>query len=167
MGTVRGDGMGTFLSTFVMRVDKKGRVSVPATFRAVLSKENAAGVVAFPSPVMPAVDGRGSESFAALLQELRSHSVANLGPDLALLGGGQPSPDQIVAAAAAELPIDSEGRIVLPESFVAHAGIADQVKFVGRGAFFQIWSPENFAAREAEDLRLVRERLLAGRGTPA
>ncbi len=155
--------MGLFLSTFLMRMDKKGRVSVPASYRAALAQDGSSAVFAYASPVMPAIDVRGRGDFETLLGDLRRHSVANLGPDIALLGGGEPSPDQVLAAAAHELPFDGEGRIVLPEAFVAHAGIGEQVTFVGRGGFFQIWSPENYAAREQEDLRLVRERLTAGR----
>jgi MraZ protein len=157
--------MGLFLSTFLMRVDKKGRVSVPAPYRAALSQDGSSAVYAYASPVMQAIDARGRADFEALLGELRRHSVANLGPDVALLGGGEPSPDQILAAAAHEISFDGEGRIVLPEAFVVHAGIDEQVTFVGRGGFFQIWSPENFAAREQEDLRLVRERLTSGRSS--
>jgi len=153
-----------FLSTFLMRVDKKGRVSVPASFRAALSAESSAAIIAFKTLGFDAIDARGRAEFESLLATLRSHSVANLGPELAILGGAAPSPDQIVAASAAEIPFDSEGRVILPEAFMAHAGISDQVKFVGRGTFFQIWSPENFAEREAEELRQMRERLLAGKG---
>jgi len=155
--------MGMFLSTFLMRVDKKGRVSVPASFRAALSEESN-GIIAFRTLGFDAIDARGRAEFESLLATLRSHSVANLGPELAILGGAAPSPDQIVAATAAEIPFDGEGRIVLPEAFIAYAGISDQVKFVGRGTFFQMWSPENFAEREAEELRQMRERLLAGKG---
>lgn len=155
--------MGIFLSTFLMRVDKKGRVSVPASFRAALPAESGA-VIAFKSLNFSAIDARSRADFEILLATLRSHSVANLGPDLAMLGGAAPSADQIVAAASAEIPFDGEGRIVLPEAFLAHAGISDQVTFVGRGSFFQMWSPENFAEREAEELQQMRERLLAGKG---
>jgi MraZ protein len=81
-----------------------------------------------------------------------------------MLGGAAPSPDQIVAATAAEIPFDGEGRIILPEAFIAHAGISEQVQFVGRGSFFQMWSPQNFAEREAEELRQMRERLLGAKG---
>jgi MraZ protein len=144
-------------------MDKKGRVSVPASYRAALAQDSAAAIFAYPSPAMSAIDVRGRSDFEALLHELRRHSVANLGPDVALLGGGEPSPDQVLAASAYEIPFDGEGRIVLPETFVAHAGIGEQVTFVGRGGFFQIWSPENYAARQQEDLRLVRQRLTTGR----
>ena len=156
--------MGMFLSTFLMRVDKKGRVSVPASFRAALS-EDFRRHHRFPhrwasTPSMRAA----APNSKSLLATLRSHSVANLGPELAILGGAAPSADQIVAATSAEIPFDGEGRIVLPEAFIAYAGISDQVKFVGRGSFFQMWSPENFAEREAEELQQMRERLLAGKG---
>ena len=153
-----------FLSTFLMRVDKKGRVSVPASFRAALSADASPSIVAFGTLGLPAIDARGRAEFESLLSTLRSHSVANLGPDHAMLGSATPSADQIVAAAAAEIPFDSEGRVILPETFLTHAGISDQVKFVGRGSFFQMWSPGKFAEREAEELRLMRERLLAGNG---
>ena len=156
--------MGMFLSTYLMRVDKKGRVSVPASFRAALSADSAGSIIAFKTLGFDAIDARGRAEFESLLQTLRSHSVAHLGPELAILGGAAPSPDQIVAASAAEIPFDSEGRVILPEAFMAHAGISDQVKFVGRGSFFQMWSPEKFAEREAEELRLMRERLSAGKG---
>lgn len=147
-----------------MKLDKKGRVSVPAPFRAALAQDSFAGIVAYPSPVALTIDARGRTGFEQLLDELRRHSIASLGPDLALLGGPQPSPDQVIAAAASEIPFDGEGRISLPESFIAHAGISEQVQFAGRGSFFQIWSPERYVEQEAEALRLVRERLLAGKG---
>ena len=41
--------MAVFLSTFVNRIDKKGRVSVPASFRAVLGPD-APGIVVAPRP---------------------------------------------------------------------------------------------------------------------
>lgn len=155
--------MGIFLSTFLMRVDKKGRVSVPASFRAALSGD-ANAIVAFRTLGFPAIDARGRAEFESLLTTLRSHTVANLGPELAILGGAAPSPDQLIAATSAEIPFDGEGRIILPEAFLAHAGISDQVQFVGRGSFFQMWSPQNFAEREAEELAQMRERLLGAKG---
>ena len=42
--------MALFLSRFDNKVDRKGRVSVPASFRADLTSDAFAGVVAFPSP---------------------------------------------------------------------------------------------------------------------
>jgi MraZ protein len=38
-----------FIDTFVNRIDRKGRVSVPATFRAALAGQTVQGIIAFPS----------------------------------------------------------------------------------------------------------------------
>ena len=53
--------MAVFLSTFANRVDKKGRVSVPATFRAALEQERSAGVILYPSFKHPFIEGCGDE----------------------------------------------------------------------------------------------------------
>jgi MraZ protein len=44
-----------------------------------------------------------------------------------------------------------------------HTGITDEVAFVGRGHFFQMWEPEKFKAYRDE----VRERLRAQREAAA
>src|SRR3954451_1957435 len=50
-----------FLSTYVNKVDRKGRVSVPATFRSTLATNSETNlVVLFPSFRAPALDGAGS-----------------------------------------------------------------------------------------------------------
>jgi MraZ protein len=49
-----------------------------------------------------------------------------------------------------ELPFDSEGRVMLPESLTQHAGIGETATFVGCGSTFQIWEPERFKLRDAE-----------------
>ena len=60
--------MALFLSTFVNKVDRKGRVSVPATFRTVLSQQSFSGVVAFPSLVYAAIEGSGIDRFERLAE---------------------------------------------------------------------------------------------------
>jgi MraZ protein len=54
------------------------------------------------------------------------------------------------------LKIDGEGRVVLSEPLKTHAGIADQVAFVGLGHKFQIWEPGRFRSELAEATRKVR-----------
>ena len=51
--------MELFLSTFVNKVDRKGRVSVPATFRAAVADQSFPGIVVFPSFKYEALDGSG------------------------------------------------------------------------------------------------------------
>src|SRR3546814_19523666 len=56
-----------FLSTFANKVDRKGRISVPATFRAALEQEKSAGVILYPSFKHPCLEGCGDERIAPKL----------------------------------------------------------------------------------------------------
>ena len=61
MGERWGKQVELFLSTYVNKVDRKGRVSVPATFRSTLATNREPNVVVlFPSNRAPALDGAGS-----------------------------------------------------------------------------------------------------------
>ena len=50
---------------------------------------------------------------------------------------------------AQRLAYDKTGRIVLPESLRAHAGLSASATFVGLGNRFQIWEPDAHEARKA------------------
>jgi len=47
---------------------------------------------------------------------------------------------------------DGEGRILLPEELIAHAGLGESISFVGLGKIFQIWEPAA-AKRYTEEAR--------------
>jgi len=139
-----------FLSTFVNKVDKKGRVSVPASFRTALVGQTFSGVVALPSLTVPAVEGSGIDRFERLAEgtdQLNPFSEAHDDFAKAIFGRSH------------QLPFDSEGRIVLPEALIAHAKLGETAAFVGQGRTFQIWEPEAYRAYEREATeRARRER---------
>ncbi len=142
--------MALFLSTFVNKIDKKGRVSVPATFRAALSHPSFQGIVAYRSFTSPAIEGCGMdfmEQLAASTEQFDAFS---------------PEQEQITSlifADSKQLAWDPEGRVMLPEEFIAHAGLADACAFVGKGKTFQIWEPAAFqTAQDALRERALRER---------
>nr|WP_243846276.1 division/cell wall cluster transcriptional repressor MraZ [Rhizomicrobium palustre] len=54
------------------------------------------------------------------------------------------------------LPIDENGRVRLPENFIAAAGLKDKVVFVGLGRKFQIWDPDTYAPVKARRLAAAR-----------
>jgi MraZ protein len=144
MGRALGEKVELYLSTFVNKVDRKGRVSVPATFRAAVADQSFPGIVVFPSFRCDALDASGirrMEEMRARLSTLDEFSdeEENLS---SLFADAQP------------LPFDTEGRIVLPEKLAAHAFITDSAAFVGLGNKFQIWEPGRYAERQA----MVRER---------
>jgi MraZ protein len=134
--------MGLFLSTYVNKVDKKGRVSVPAPFRAALSGQNvpATEVILFKSLQAPALDGCSFDYIERLAESLDNPDMAD---DL------REQLEDIVFGGSIRLPMDPEGRINLPDAFIAFAGIGESIAFVGRRKTFQLWDPQAFEAHEA------------------
>jgi len=139
-----------FLSTFVNKIDKKGRVSVPASFRAALNAQTFAGIVAFPSFTLAALECSGMDRFEQL-----ANSVDELDP----FSDQRDNLATAIFARTVQMPFDGEGRIMLSEPLLAHAGLDDQAAFVGQGRTFQIWSPSALdahvkaAAQQARDNR--------------
>lgn len=54
-----------------------------------------------------------------------------------------------IAAGAAECPIDSQGRVNLPDSLLRFAEITDEAVLVGSFNEFEIWSPKRWEAEES------------------
>lgn len=140
-----------FVGTHENKVDQKGRVSVPAAFRAVLAALPFQGIVVFPSHRADAVEGCGMdflEQLNARVQEIALFSEPH--DDLAMTIFGE----------SQQLPFDSTGRVQLPEQIRAHAGITDKAAFVGMGNLFQIWEPGRLAAHKAAARQRARDKRL-------
>ncbi|MSP52090.1 MAG: division/cell wall cluster transcriptional repressor MraZ [Alphaproteobacteria bacterium] len=140
--------MATFLSRYVNKVDRKGRVSVPAPFRIELGEEGFAGIIVRPSFFAAALDGCGKRALEALKQK-----VSRLDP----FSEERLSLANAIFARSYQLPWDSEGRVVLPTDLLAHACIEGQALFAGLGEDFQIWEPSRFSLAEADALRRAPE----------
>lgn len=134
--------MALFVSTFINKIDRKGRVSVPASFRAALSQQSFQGFAAFPSFTAQAIEGYPS-SFLENLAAASSESYDVFSTELDDI-------NTLIFASAHQISFDPEGRIILPEELIAHANITDQAAFVGRGRTFQIWEPSALKARHSE-----------------
>lgn len=141
--------MALFLSTFVNKIDKKGRISVPAPFRASLSGESFQGIIAFRSHKYNAIEACNMDRMQSL-----SASV----DDLDFFSDAQDDLSSTIFADAQQLPLDGDGRIVLPQSLREHAGLKDSAAFVGRGATFQIWEPGAFQAHQEEARARVKSQ---------
>ena len=140
--------MDRFVSHFTNRLDAKGRISVPAPFRAVLAGDGFDGLYIHPSLDAPAIDCGGRAllmQIEALLNSYPSFSEERDAFSTALLGTSE------------ILKIDPEGRVVLSEALKASAGITDEATFVGQGFKFQIWEPGRFAAHLDEAKGRVRD----------
>ena len=139
--------MDRFVSHYRLGLDVKGRVSVPAAFRAVLGRDGFDGLYCHPALDRPALDAGGR----ALLAEIE-----------ALLAGFLPYSDEReqfslgLYGTSETLKIDGQGRVLLTETLKTHAGITDTVVFVGLGHKFRIWEPGRFRAELTEATDKVR-----------
>ena len=150
--------MDRFVSTFTNKIDAKGRVSVPAPFRAVLTRDGYdGGIYCYPSLDSPALDA-GGEALARKIDALLD-SLPDFSDERDELSVALYSDVQI-------LNIDGDGRIVLPQALRNHANITTHVTFVGMGQKFQIWEAERFVAHRARARDKVRDhRKLLGTGS--
>jgi MraZ protein len=139
--------MSRFVSNITLRLDSKGRVSIPASYRSVLTRDGFDGLYCYPALDRPAIDAGGN----ALMAEIE-----------ALIARYVPFSDEREQLAMSlygtseTLKIDGEGRVSLSESLKAHAGISEAVAFVGLGHKFQIWEPGRFRNELAEATQKVR-----------
>ena len=81
--------MDRFVSNFVLRLDTKGRVSIPASFRAVLNRDGFEGLYCYPALDQPAIDAGGNalmSEIEALIAQQPLYSVAREQLALALYG---------------------------------------------------------------------------------
>ncbi len=146
--------MSHFLGTHQNRLDAKGRVSIPAPFRAHLRSESDGGpacAILRPSHKHPCIEAWPEAVFQTLAGPLDRLDMFSEDQDDLMM---------TLYADATRVEADKEGRIVLPESLVQHAGLADNVVFMGLGRTFQIWEPAAAEKRRADARNAARTRAL-------
>ena len=124
-----------FLSSFVNKIDKKGRVSVPATFRSHLNTLGYNGFISYPSFNHSALEACSQDRIEKL-----SNTIDSLNPF-------EEKRDYFATSVLSEsenLQFDTEGRVSISQKLLNHAKIKNNVLFVGLGKTFQIWEPRNF-----------------------
>jgi MraZ protein len=137
-----------FVSTFVNKLDAKGRVSIPAPYRQILAQQELGALYCIPSFVSPSLEAFGNTLLSQFQQRLDKYDP--------LFSDNYDDEAQAVLAAAQPLNFDDEGRVRLPDDLIAHAGITERVVFVGLGQKFQMWDPVRFEPVQRE--RIARAR---------
>lgn len=124
-----------FLSKYQNKIDKKGRVSVPSSFRAVLAEDKFNGIIAYPSFKNNCIEACSM----ARLQGIYS-LIQNLDP----YSEERDAFETIVMGESVQLQFDNEGRVIIPTYLTSQVGIVEQAFFIGKGLVFEIWDPANF-----------------------
>ena len=122
---------------------------MPALFRSALAKtkdtdDDFHGVVLFASHKHDCIEACALDRMSQLAESI---------DDLDLFSDTQDDLAASIFADAHQVPIDGDGRIILPTDLAAHAGISSDAggaAFIGRGKTFQIWNPDAFEAHKKE-----------------
>lgn len=150
--------MDRFLSNAVNRIDAKGRVSVPAHFRAIVQRRGYSELYAVRSLDAPAFEVGGPDLLDRYETRIAQEDpFLQTADDMALLYYGD----------GMFLKLDQDGRITVNDQIRDYTGITSEVAFVGKGHCFQIWEPQRLRAHSEAALERLRQLRRAARpGAP-
>jgi MraZ protein len=125
-------GTGVFSGRFDHSIDEKGRVSIPAKFREVLERENhdRLYITNFPFAGERCLALYPPSQWDALNEQLRTKprfDPAVQSFETFFIGG------------AHEVPVDRQGRILIPTNLREYAKLDREVTFSARRDHFQLW----------------------------
>lgn len=132
-----------FLGEYQHTLDAKGRVSLPAKFRAettgklVISKGFEGCLYVYPA-----------EDYAAFVERLMSRDDFN--PQSRKVR-------RFFTTGAVDTELDSAGRITLPAPLREYAGLARDVQVTGNGDRIELWDAERWAAYNGETMAHIEE----------
>ena len=121
-----------FLSSFENKLDKKGRVSVPSTFRSHLNSMGYNGFITYPSFSHSALEACSQDRIEKLSKTIDSLNPFDEKRDYFATS---------ILSESVNVQFDTEGRISLSDKLLNHAKIKNRILFVGLGYTFQIWEP--------------------------
>ncbi|GAB4437934.1 MAG: division/cell wall cluster transcriptional repressor MraZ [Chloroflexi bacterium OHK40] len=119
-----------FLGEFEHTIDDKGRVAIPARFREELGERFVV-----------------TKGFDPCLQAFPMSYWAQLTEKVNRLPIGSPEARnfrRILFAAAAEVEVDRQGRILIPQNLREYAGLAEEVLITGMSTYFELWSGQRW-----------------------
>ena len=109
-----------FISTYENKLDKKGRVSVPALYRSHLSSLGYNGVICYPSFTNSSIEFCPQERLQKIIDSIDTLNPFEENRDIFSTS---------ILANSFHLNFDSEGRVTIPDKFLSHSGIKEKVLF--------------------------------------
>ena len=126
-----------FVGEFPYKVDEKGRIPIPPSFRHEFA------------------DGgymtEGAEGCIAVYTVVRFEEIAG-----SLRTKGLPDADsrrirRTLFSKASDVKLDGQGRVMLSSQLKGYAAIADTAIVVGQDNYFEIWNPEKWQALSGQE----------------
>ena len=142
--------MDLFLSKYFNKIDKKGRVSLPSSFRSALPKSNRNEIILYKSIKSKSLEGCGVG---------RLEEIAKRINNLDFFSEDYDDFSTSIFSEIVTTNIDKEGRFLIPEELKLYAGLKTEAAFFGQGYFFQIWEPkQGLKNSEISRKRLLKEK---------
>ena len=142
--------MDLFVSKHFNKIDKKGRVSFPSTFRNILPNSNKNEIILYKSLKTNSIEGCGVE---------RLHEIAKRINSLDFFSDDYDDFSTTIFSEIVATKLDKEGRFLIPDELKNYARIKDEVAFLGQGHFFQLWEPlASLDYTEKSRKRLLKEK---------
>jgi MraZ protein len=151
---------GLYIGSALQGVDRKGRVAIPADFRAVIEQNSATRTVMVSfHPTLPCLRGFDSQWAAAAEADFRRRLLA--GENAESIAAER----EAAFGEVEQAPFDPSGRFILPDFFRSEAEIDDRAFFIGAGPTFNIWAPSLLVKSDSVPDRVRRRcaHLLAGK----
>lgn len=130
-----------------VKVDAKGRVSIPAKFRRVFEASDP-DWEAGKRPQLVIVFGTRDWKY---LQLFTINAINEIDEQIARLDRGSPRRnylEHIYHGHSEETEIDGDGRLVLPQKLRDKIGLSDSAVFISGGDNLRVWSPEAYQDEE-------------------
>jgi MraZ protein len=141
--------MDLFVSRFLNKLDKKGRVSFPSIFRNVLPPKNKNEIILFRSLKHNSIEGCSINRMATIAQSINN---------LEIFSDDQDDFSTSIFSEIVPTNLDKEGRFLIAEHLKKHAGIINEAVFVGQGHYFQIWEPEAAKKRQEQSRQRLKNQ---------
>ena len=121
-----------FTGNIDAKVDDKGRVFVPSSFRKILQREDSAGLV-----LRRDVFQRCLVLYPA---EVWNRQVDALAARTSMFDRQGRDALRRFVAGAEDMSLDSNGRLLIPRRYLDEAGISSEVRFIGVDDTIEIWN---------------------------
>ena len=147
-----------FRSEILIKMDKKGRVLLPAAFRDELPADDRGAFVLYHSPTVQGLaNGNSRAGFDSMLDRMRAEALGPKGSLKVALDDDAFDPAGYLSAGARTISLEPDGRFTMPAEFVEALEATDGVMLVGKVDKFQLWNPGRWQARRAAE----REKMAA------
>ena len=122
-----------FTGSIDAKVDEKGRVFVPSSFRKILQREDAAGLVLRRDVFQRCLVLYPAEVWNTSMFDRQGRDALRR-----------------FVAGAEDMTLDGNGRLLIPRRYLDEAGIQAEVRFIGVDDTIEIWNRQAAEALSAE-----------------